>query len=299
MSALIGGRVKGTLARRLIAALAVVLLAGVTAARPGLGDAPIAAAQGAGTARPLVAAHRGGSLLWPENSLLAFRNALALGVDYLETDVHLTADGEVVVIHDPTLERTTTRSGAVRDLALTDVTAARLRGLDGAPTAETVPTLAALLDLSRAAWAELLLEIKVDANRQRYAGIEEKVLDLVRARGLASRTIVMAFHRETIRRIRELDPSIRTTLLAGRGEVQRDRVRPAEFVKQSVEVGAAVLGIDHRLIDADVVSAARKSGVRVAAWTVNEEPDIRRAIDLGADVLITDRPDLALRLVGR
>lgn len=283
---------------RLIAALAAVLLTGQTIALVAGGQS-IAPAPAAGAARPLVAAHRGGALLWPENSRLAFRNALALGVDYLETDVHLTADGEVVIVHDPTLERTTTRSGAVRDLTLADLGGVRLRGLDGAPTAELVPTLAALLDLLRPARAELLLEIKVDANRQRYPGIEEKVLELIRARGLGSRVLVMAFQPETLRRVRDLDPSMRTTLLVGRGEVQRDRLRPAEFVRRTAEVGATVLGINHRLIDADVVSAARQAGVRVAAWTVNDEPDIRRAIDLGADVVITDRPDLALRLVGR
>jgi glycerophosphoryl diester phosphodiesterase len=67
--------------------------------------------------RPLVAAHRGGALLWPENSLTAFRHALALGVDYLETDVHLTSDGEVVVLHDPTFDRTTTDAGRAARLA--------------------------------------------------------------------------------------------------------------------------------------------------------------------------------------
>ena len=78
----------------------------------GLGLAVLAEAVGLpGAPRALVAAHRGGALLWPENSLTAFRQALALGVDYLETDIHLTADGEVVILHDPTLDRTTTGRG--------------------------------------------------------------------------------------------------------------------------------------------------------------------------------------------
>ena len=89
-----------------------------------------------------VAAHRGGALLWPENSLLAFRNALALGTDLLELDVHLTADGELVVIHDPTLERTSTGTGAVGGARLADLAGTRLRARDGAVTDEPVPTLA-------------------------------------------------------------------------------------------------------------------------------------------------------------
>jgi len=74
----------------------------------------------------LVAAHRGGAALWPENSLLAFRSAIALGVDAIELDLHMTADGEVVVLHDATLERTTTGSGTLRDLRLAALAPLRL-----------------------------------------------------------------------------------------------------------------------------------------------------------------------------
>jgi glycerophosphoryl diester phosphodiesterase len=251
-----------------------------------------------GTAR--VAAHRGGSLLWPENSLLAFRNAIALGVELLETDVHLTADGEAVVLHDPTLDRTTTGRGAVRDLRLGDLAAVRLRAADGTPTGETIPTLAQVLDLvAGAPGVGLLLEIKVDAARGRYPGIEEKTLALVRARGLLERTPIMAFQPETVRRLRELEPAARTVLLVSRGRTERERASPAEAVRLTREAGAAWLGINHRLLDADVVAAARRAGVGVAAWTVNQEADIRRVLDLGVDVVISDRPDLALRLTGR
>ncbi|HEV8642856.1 MAG TPA: glycerophosphodiester phosphodiesterase family protein [Methylomirabilota bacterium] len=249
--------------------------------------------------RPLVAAHRGGALLWPENSLLAFRTALALDVDYLECDVHLTADGEVIVLHDPTLDRATTGRGAVREARLADLARLRLKARDGSVTGEPIPTLAALLDLLKPGRAELLLEIKVGADRRRYPGIEEHVLALVRARGLESRVLVMAFEGETVRRIRELHPAIRTVRLLGRAEVQHERVGPAASVTRAGQLGAAAVGIDHRLVDADVVAAARRAGLRLAAWTVNDEADIRRMIDLGVDVVISDRPNLALRLVGR
>ena len=89
----------------------------------------------------LLAAHRGGAQLRPENSLLAFRNAIALGADFLEFDVHLARDGEVVVIHDPTLERTTRGAGAVSDRSLGDLKALRLKDRDGKVTDEGVPTL--------------------------------------------------------------------------------------------------------------------------------------------------------------
>jgi glycerophosphoryl diester phosphodiesterase len=248
--------------------------------------------------RPLVAAHRGGAQLWPENSLTAFRNALALGVDLLEADIHLTADGTVVVLHDPLLDRTTTGAGAIRALTTAEASRFRLRSADGHATDDPVPTLAQLLDLLKPSAAELLLEIKVDERARPYAGIEEKALALVRERQLAGRVMVMAFERETISRVRALDPAIRTVLLIGRGQVQRERVFPAESVKWGVALGTTAVGFNHRLIDADVVAACRKAGLRLAAWTPNTQPDIRRVLDLGVDIVISDRPDLARRLVG-
>ena len=105
---------------RLVPTLAVLALTTPAAAQP----------------VPLVAAHRGGAALWPENSLLAFRNALSLGVDFLETDVHLTADGEPVILHDPTLDRTTTGTGALGDRRLAELARVRLRAADGTMTLE-------------------------------------------------------------------------------------------------------------------------------------------------------------------
>jgi glycerophosphoryl diester phosphodiesterase len=252
-----------------------------------------------GSRPPLVAAHRGGAALWPENSLLAFRNALPLGVDFVETDVHLTADGEVVVIHDPTLDRTTTGKGPVGSARLADLASVRLKARDGSVTEERVPTLAGLLDLLVPARTGLLLEIKVGAARQPYPDIEQKALALLDARGLSARTIVMAFEPDTVRRVRGLAPSLRTALLVGRGQVEGGRAHPDEAVRWTSDLGASHLGIDHRVLDATVVAAARQAQLGVAAWTVNEEAAIRRVANLGIDVVISDRPDLALRVVGR
>jgi glycerophosphoryl diester phosphodiesterase len=244
----------------------------------------------------LVAAHRGGAALWPENSLLAFRQALALGVDALEFDLHMTADGEVVVLHDPTLDRTSTAKGPVRELSLADLAPVRLKAHDGTITDERVSTFAQVLDLAASTSVELVPEIKIDVTGQRYDGIEEKVLALLRSRGLLARATVQAFQRETIRRLRELEPKARTMFLVTRGDVERERTRPAEAVRRARELGATDLGMNHRLIDADVVSAARVAGIRLAAWTVNEEADIRRMLDLGVDMVMSDRPDLVKRL---
>ena len=269
-----------------------------------VGAALLLLASAAPTAgQPLIAAHRGGAGLWPENSLLAFRNALVLGVDFLETDVHLTADDEVVVLHDPTLDRTTTATGPVVARRLSELATARLRAADGAPTEEPIPTLAQLLDLLASPPprgvepARLLLEIKVDAARNRYQGIEEKVLALIRSRRLGARVLVMAFEPETLRRVRSLDAAVPTVLLVSRARMEREGA--AAVVREARDVGASHLGIDHRTIESATVAAARAAGLRLAAWTVNAESDLRRVFGLGVDIVITDRPDLAARLVRR
>lgn len=263
-----------------------------------LGLAAAGASGGAGPA-PLLAAHRGGAGLWPENSLLGFRSSLGLGVDALEFDLHLTADGEVVVIHDPTLERTTTGTGAVRAASLGNLGALRLRARDGSATDELVPRLAEVLGLAAGRAVEVMPEIKAGLERRRYEGIEEKVLALLRSHGMLARATVQAFDPETIRRVRALEPAVRTMLLVGRGRVEQERAQPSDAVGWAREAGATDLGLDHRLIDAGVVAAARKAGIRLSGWTVNEDADLRRMMELGVDVIMTDYPDRAKRLLGR
>jgi len=260
----------------------------------------LAAIGAAARARPaaptLCAAHRGGALLWPENSLLAFRNAVALGADYLELDVHLSKDGEVVVIHDPTLDRTTTGTGPVRVQTLAELGALRLKDRSGVVTEEQVPRLDEVVQIAARAGRQLLLEIKVDLRRQRYPRIEEAVLAILDRHGMRSAAVIMAFESATVRRVRVLDPVIRTAFLVGKSRVDRERAQNADVVRWTKEADATGLGIDHRVLDAALVEAARKAGLRVATWTVNEEADIRRVVDLGVDIVISDRPDLALRL---
>ena len=255
------------------------------------------APRGAAAARrPAVAAHRGGALLWPENSLLGYREALALGVDFLETDVHLTADGAVVVLHDATLDRTTTGTGAVGERTLADLARLRLRAADGSPTGEIVPTLAQLLDLVGPSRAGLLLEIKAGPGRQRYPGIEDRALALVRDRRLLARTVVMAFEPGTVLRVRELEATVPTAALIARGRERRDRLTADEALDRARAVRATHAGINFRLLDGPLVAAVQQAGMAVAAWTVNEQTDIRHVLALGVDVVITDRPDLALKL---
>jgi glycerophosphoryl diester phosphodiesterase len=241
--------------------------------------------------RSLVAAHRGGAGLWPENSLTAFRGALELGVDLVELDVHLTADGEVVVIHDPTLRRTTTGRGAVRRRTFAALGAARLRETPDEP----VPRLRDVLELVRPTAAGLLVEIKVGRTRRRYPGIEAAVLTRLAVAGLVGRATVMAFEWDTLARLRAHSTAIRLTgLLTRRSALRRGGVAPA--ARRAAALGATDLGIERTLLSSRTVRAARGAGLSVGVWTVNEPAEILRALALGVDYVTTDRPDLALRL---
>jgi len=261
---------------------------------------------------PRFAAHRGGAALWPENTEAAFAGALALGIDLLELDVHPSADGEIVVIHDATLERMTEGAGPVRAQPASALRTLRVRGRDGVLTGERVPLLDDVLALAARAGAELLLELKGPAFSVHYRrgvagplqavpgpvyeGMEARVIERLAAAGMTARTTLMAFNPAVIATVRALAPSLRTTLLVSRRHVEGAAARAVDTLEWADGAGATDLGLEHTLVDAEVVAGARTRGLRLGAWTVNEEPALRRLAALGVDVITTDRPDLAIRL---
>lgn len=246
---------------------------------------------------PLFAAHRGGAALWPENSLLAFGHALALGADYLELDVHLSRDGEVMVIHDATLERTTTGSGPVRERSAAELGALFLKDRSGAVTAEPVPTLDQVVALAAAGKRQMLLEIKTDEKRRRYPDIEEKVFAVLDRHRFTPFAIVMSFEAETWRRLRQLRPDARV------GALYSARMLPASEIERELAslhpAGIGFVGLEQRLVSADVARRARLAGLTLGVWTVNERDAIERFVGQGVGVVITDRPDLAKAVLGR
>jgi glycerophosphoryl diester phosphodiesterase len=245
----------------------------------------------------LLAAHRGGSLLWPENSLLAFRNAVALGADFIEFDVHLSKDGEVVVIHDPTLDRTTSGSGPVKDRTVAELKALRLKDRAGALTEEMVPTLDEVAAAAAQGKRRMLLEIKVDPSGARYPGIEEKVLAILDRHGMAGSTVVMAFEAPTWRRVRELRPDVATCALYSARMLGRTSLAAELDALRSA--GVRFIGVEHTAVDAAAVTQARAAGIGLGAWTVNDAAAMKRLIDAGAAILITDQPDVAKTVLGR
>jgi glycerophosphoryl diester phosphodiesterase len=256
-------------------------------------------ASGGAVSPVLYAAHRGGSLLWPENSLLAFRNALDLGADFLEMDVHLSRDGEVVVIHDPTLDRTTTGRGPVRERTLAELRELRLKDRHGAVTAEPLPTLDEVVQLAARGARQMLVEIKVDERSQRYPSIEEKVLAILDRHAMVPSVIVMAFEGETWRRVRALRPDVRVGALDSSRTLRARGVTLASAVDEARRAGVAFMGLHQGLVDPDAVTLVRQAGLLLGVWTVNDADPIRRFVERGVGVVITDRPDLAKGILGR
>lgn len=238
----------------------------------------------------LVIAHRGNASVAPGNTMPAVEGAWRAGADLVEVDLRLAEDGVAVVIHDATVDRTTTASGPVDRMSGTEV--ARLdAGTPFSPvfTGTGVPLLAEVAEfLASRPGTDLLLELKGDYTSEQAAG----VLSTLAAAGMADRTVLQTFWPQTIRSLRAADPHARLGLLVG-SHVAPDEV----MLPLSTEVGAFACNPRYDLIAADpaLVDRLHAAGMQVFVWTLNEPEQWAEALAWGVDGIITDRPD---RLAG-
>lgn len=246
----------------------------------------------AGRSQPLLVAHRGVSARFPENTLAAFGAAVADGAAMLELDVGLSRDGELVVLHDETLDRTTDGEGFLRDHDLEE-----LRRLDAGSwfdprfAREPLPTLAETL---RRVGREIAInvEIKPEAVASQAAGgVEDEVVALVRAEGLLDRVVVSSFEPTAVARVKRAEPDLRAAVLFHH-EMAFD---PAVFVGL---FGADGLHVNQRHLTPDMVASLHGAGLYVAAYTANEVEDLRRLVELGVDGIFTDDVARARKLLG-
>ena len=248
-----------------------------------------------------VIGHRGAAGLAPENTLASFRTAIALGVDAVEFDLHVSRDGELVVIHDDSLERTTTGTGRVEDLTLEEIRRADA-GVGFAPQfqGERVPTLREVIDLVKAvARAEFRLNIELKFSKGKEGrpdGVERLALDLVRQAGLLPRTTVQSFYHPSVALAKRLELGIRAGLLVEAREAPGD---PVALVRRH---GADLYAPNYRALSPEVVRTLHADGIGVLTWTPNTESDLRRVLDLGVgalpgDSITTDYPDRLLAIL--
>jgi glycerophosphoryl diester phosphodiesterase len=224
--------------------------------------------------RPLIGGHRGNPAEHPENTLASFRSAIELGVDIIECDVHMSADGELVVIHDHTLERTTDGQGLVRDHS-----SAELRELD-AGSGEPLPFLREVCDLS--AEHDMPLAIELKQIPIPYPGIEEKVVQLLRDTNLLDISAVISFQHRSVQVLKQLEPRLQTGLLEG--------ARPIDPVRMMREANADLYAPHYGAMDPELVEEMHRAGKAVGVWTVDDGAGVLWCRICKPDSVFTNRP---------
>lgn len=255
-------------------------------------------------AKPRFFAHRGASGETPENTLLAFRRAAEAGISYAEFDVHTSGDGQVIVIHDPTLERTTNGRGRVGDYTLAELQqldAGYWFSLDGGQTfpfrgtGVTIPSLAEVLR----AFPDIRFTVEI---KQSDPPIEEQVVAVIRACGRADDVILASEHDHVLARAGSLAPEMARSFAHGEGVDFMQRAVSGQLAGyqppgQALQIPPEYNGIP--LVTAQTVGAAHTLGCEVHVWTINEPQEMERLLALGVDGIMSDFPDRMVAVARR
>ncbi|MCR8848871.1 glycerophosphodiester phosphodiesterase [Rossellomorea sp. SC111] len=259
--------------------------------------------------RPLVIAHQGGKHLAPGNTIEAFQNAVDLGADVIETDIHITEDGHLVTIHDPTVDATTDGSGYVKDYTLKE-----LQRLDAAYYFQDlkgqysfrgkhiyVPTLEEVFQ--RFPDMRINIEVKDDNPEERIEEIVQKLMKLIEEYDMEDKILIASFDQNIINLV-EASSKGRVATQGGKQEAKKFVILHKLFMRNlyKSDVDAFQLPLQEGKLDLTqpiLISGAHRIGLQVHYWTVNDRETMERLIKLGADGIITDRPDLLLNILGR
>lgn len=245
----------------------------------------------------LIIGHRGASAVAPENTMAAFREAIAVGANGIEFDVRLTRDGIPVVIHDSTLQRTGGRPHRVADLAWSELKTidvgswfARKKNLPpGSFAQETVPSLRELFELFQSNDLVLCLEMKCDSASER-APLAEACCRLIDEFGFKERVIVECFELPALAIINHIDTKIKTAALFEPSISTPSVMFDRSMIAQATAVGASYLALHHRLAREGLLHKAKQASLQVAVWTVDDPAWVARAESIGIDALITNDP---------
>lgn len=234
-----------------------------------------------------VIAHRGSKSNRPENTLSAFEEAMRVGSDGIELDVHLTKDQEVVVMHDEKVNRTTNGKGSIKNLTLSEI-----KQLDAGSwfsreyKNERVPTLTEALELLSDFSGTLNIEFKTDRNI--YPTIEDRVVRLVDRYRPNLPVVYSSFNHETLVHLKQVDPAADFALLLWE--------RLAEPWRYTKQLGASAQHLWEPSALSDTGKMLQQHGIKVRAWTVNKPKIMQKSFEFGLDALITDYPEVALDL---
>ena len=239
-----------------------------------------------------IVSHRGGALLWPENSRVAFENTAKLPVAQVEFDVHFSADGRLVVIHDATLDRTTDGTGPVIARTWAELSQLVLRGTGG----QRMLLLDEVIDLFHPTSIGLRIELKPGPGRVAYPDLPRRVMETLQERHMLERSVITSFQLGTVHEAASFGTP-RTSVWLVSPDLQIDLGLDAVCAAARTR-GVPMLGLRSNMLDAATVAAVRSAGLDIGAWACNDAVTIRRAFDLNVSGFTTDRPDLALQIRG-
>ena len=230
--------------------------------------------------KPIIEAHRGDSANAPENTIAAFRQAVELGIHSIELDVHPTKDGELVVMHDDNVTRTTDGQGEIADLTL-----AEIRRLDAGSwfaatfAGEAVPTLAEVFELLNGTSTRLNIEIKASPASELVAMKLKSLLHRA-----SEGHLVSSFDLGALLAVREMTPNV-TLAMLGSGQECLDLAR---------ENGFSWMNVHYKSVTNDLVAQAHASGIRVMIWTLDDAALFEQYQQWGVDKICTNRPGMML-----
>ncbi len=246
--------------------------------------------------QPLVIAHRGSSGNAPENTLVSFRKAIEMGADFIELDIHLSKDGELIVMHDETVNRTTNGKGKIRELTL-----AEIKGLDAGSwfneefKGVVVPTLGEVLELTKLVstsktkegfprLCKILIEVK--GTSQKYPGIEKKLLDLLINNNSLSQCIIQSFDPGILGQLNKLDSSLNLHLLVIGGLFPK---KIPSYIK--------AINPNFHFATEKKINKLHLQNRKIFVWTVNEEKKMKKMIEAGVDGVISNYPERLIKLI--
>lgn len=235
-----------------------------------------------------IASHRGGALLWPENSRIAFENTARLPVEQVEFDVHPTRDGKLVVIHDDTLDRTSDGKGPVAARDWSELSTVVLKATGG----QRMLLLDEVIEIFRPTPIVLRIEIKCGPDRVPYPGHAARVAEAIRQAKMLDRSVFTSFQLDTVlEAVAAARPSRHVWLVTP--NVQID-IGLANVIAIAKAAAVPMLGLRQNMLSAAIVAQVRAARLGIGGWACNDAEAVARLLALQVDVFTTDRPDLAI-----
>jgi glycerophosphoryl diester phosphodiesterase len=242
----------------------------------------------------ILIAHRGasGNGHAPENTLAAFQEAINIGVDCVECDVHCTKDDQIVVIHDSSLNRTTNMKGFIKEMTLSEIRNADAGSwFDQKFKEERIPTLKELLELTKGN-VITVIEIKAD-------NITDKVIRDVETSEAISEVVIQSFYPAAVKAVHEIKPEIPKALLVGGAIPIRRLTSILELIHNVSKIGASMLNLSSNIITPKLVKESHKRGISVWAWTVDDEIEMKKLEDMGVDGITSNYPARLKSTIGQ